>query len=213
MNSTDKIIQIFPAPGLITRYTGTIEEEFNYIQNLEYIPNGADTGKWEYGTNFRTKDTHLLRHKELSKIKDFIDESLNKFTTEVLKTKQKMIVTQSWCNKNPPNTEHPVHHHPNSIISGVFYFKQNKNLPPIQLVNQVSTFLLDIEEFNALNSRMFSVPMKDGELILFPSTVWHTVLPNQGKETRYSMSFNTFANELGTTEGLTELKVQVNVEE
>ena len=208
MNPDDKVIQIFPAPGLLTRYSGTIEEEFNYIQNLEYVPNGVSTAA--DGWPHQTKDTHLLRHKELFKIKDFIDESLNKFTNEIWKTKQTLIVTQSWCNKNLPGEEHAVHNHPNSIISGVFYFKQNENLPPLQFVQMINCFYLpDIEEFNAFNSRMFSIPMNDGELILFPSTLWHQVAKNRGRETRYSMSFNTFSNELGTTEGLTELKVQV----
>ena len=47
--------------------------------------------------------------------------------------------------------------------------------------------------------------MVDGELIMFPSNIWHAVLPNKGKDTRYSMSFNTFANELGWQENFTYL--------
>ena len=199
----DTVLQLFPVPGLITKYSGTIEEEFKFIQNLEYIGNKT------VGGNFRSTDSDLLRHKELSKIKDFIYESLNKFTMELWNTKQKAIITQSWCNKNPTNTNHPIHHHPNSIISGVFYFKQNPTLPPIQFSRLDGQFFRPkIEKYNTFNSDIRHFPMVDGDLILFPSNLWHAVPPNEGKDTRYSMSFNTFANELGSEEHLTELKLQ-----
>ena len=206
MTKKDTVLELFPIPGLITKYPSTFEEEFKFIKNLEY--KGFVEGRG--GVNFKTTDTYILKRKELSKIKDFIYESLNKFTTELWRTEQKVIITQSWCNKNPPGTEHPVHHHANSIISGVFYFKQNSTMPPIQFsrVDRPS-FMPKTEEYNIFNSDMLFFPMIEGELILFPSSVWHAVLPNESKDTRYSMSFNTFANELGCEENLTQLKVKV----
>ena len=99
--------------------------------------------------NFKSDDTYLLKHKELSKIKDFIYESLNKFTTELWNSKQKVVITQSWCNKNLPNTEHPVHHHANSIVSGVFYFKQDATMPPIQFSRvDRQSLMLKTDEYN-----------------------------------------------------------------
>ena len=181
-------------------YPATIEEEFEFIQNLEYGEKGSENG------NTQTRDTYLLKHKELSKIKDFIYESLNKFTVGIWKTKQKLIITQSWCNKNLSNTEHPVHHHANSLVSGVFYFKQDITMPPIQFSRVDRQPLMPkIEENNMFNSQQIMFPMVDGELIMFPSNVWHAVLPNKSKNPRYSMSFNTFANELGWQENFTYL--------
>ena len=196
----EQVLQFFPTPGLITKYPDTIEEEFEFIQNLEYGEKGSENG------NTQTRDTYLLKHKELSKIKDFIYESLNKFTVGIWKTKQKLIITQSWCNKNLSNTEHPVHHHANSLVSGVFYFKQDITMPPIQFSRVDRQPLMPkIEENNMFNSQQIMFPMEDGELIIFPSNVWHAVLPNKSKNPRYSMSFNTFANELGWQENFTYL--------
>ena len=196
----EQVLQFFPTPGLITKYPDTIEEEFEFIQNLEYGEKGSENG------NVQTRDTYLLKHKELSKIKDFIYESLNKFTVGIWKTKQKLIITQSWCNKNLSNTEHPVHHHANSLVSGVFYFKQDITMPPIQFSRVDRQPLMPkIEENNMFNSQQIMFPMVDGELIMFPSNVWHAVLPNKSKNPRYSMSFNTFANELGWQENFTYL--------
>ena len=193
----EQVLQFFPTPGLITKYPDTIEEEFEFIQNLEDGEKGSENG------NTQTRDTYLLKHKELSKI---IYESLNKFTVGIWKTKQKLIITQSWCNKNLSNTEHPVHHHANSLVSGVFYFKQDITMPPIQFSRVDRQPLMPkIEENNIFNSQQIMFPMEDGELIIFPSNVWHAVLPNKSKNPRYSMSFNTFAKELGWIENLTYL--------
>ena len=148
--------------------------------------------------------------KELSKIKDFIYESLNKFTKNILQTKQRLVITQAWTNRNPPHSKHHEHVHPNSIISGVFYFRQSKTLPPIQLSKSIQeSFKLNPEKYNSLNSETFLLPMVDGELVLFPSSLRHSVPINRGNETRYSMSFNTFCiDELGTMDSLTHLNIK-----
>ena len=53
------------------------------------------------------------------------------------------------------------------------------------------------------------LPMVDGELVLFPSSLRHSVPFNKGNETRYSMSFNTFSiDELGSKESLTHLNLK-----
>ena len=203
MKEKDELLQLFPTPALITKYENTFEEEFKFIQNLRYI-------EQKENKNFKSDDTYLLKHKELSKIKDFIYESLNKFTQNIYQTKQRLIVTQCWANRNPPNSKHHEHVHPNSIISGVFYFKQSKTLPPIQFSKAVQdSFKLDPEKYNQINSETFLLPMVDGELLLFPSTVRHSVPINRGNDTRYSMSFNTFCiDELGSRDSLTHLNIR-----
>ena len=202
MKEKDELLQIFPSPVLITKYENTFEEEFKFIQNLRYI-------EQKENKNFKSDDTYLLKHKELSKIQDFICESLNKYTKNILVTKQRLVVTQCWTNRNPPGSKHHEHVHPNSIISGVFYFRQTKTLPPIQFSKSIQdSFKLNPEKFNLLNAETFLLPMVDGELVLFPSSLRHSVPFNKGNETRYSMSFNTFSiDELGSKESLTHLNL------
>ena len=55
----EQVLQFFPTPGLITKYPDTIEEEFEFIQNLEYGEKGSENG------NVQTRETYLLKHKEL----------------------------------------------------------------------------------------------------------------------------------------------------
>jgi uncharacterized protein (TIGR02466 family) len=203
MKEKDELLQIFPIPVLIRKYENPFEEEFTFIKNLRYIKQ-KDNG------NFKSDDTYLLKHEELSKIKDFIYESLSKYTQNILQTKQRLVVTQAWTNRNPPHSKHHEHIHPNSIISGVFYFRQSKTLPPIQFSKTLQDFFkLNPEKYNVLNSETFMLPMVDGELVLFPSSLRHSVPLNKGNEERYSMSFNTFSiDELGSRDNLTHLNLR-----
>ena len=203
MKEKDELIQIFPIPVLITKYEHSIEDEFKFIEKLRYI-------EQKENGNFKSDDTYLLKHNELALIKNFIYESLNKFTKNIYQTKQRLVVTQCWTNKNPPNSKHHEHVHPNSIISGVFYFRQSKTLPPIQFSKSIQEGIkLNPEKYNQLNSETFLLPMVDGELVLFPSSLRHSVPFNKGNETRYSMSFNTFCiDELGSRDSLTHLNIK-----
>ena len=203
MKEKDELLQIFPIPLLIRKYENSIDDEFKFIKNLRYI-------EQKENLNFKSDDTYLLKHKELSKIKDFICESLNKYTKNILHTKQQLVVTQAWTNRNPPYSKHHEHVHPNSILSGVFYFRQSKTLPPIQFNKSVQDSIkLTPEKYNVLNSESFLLPMTDGELVLFPSSLRHSVPINKSNEERYSMSFNTFCiDELGSRDSLTHLNLK-----
>jgi len=203
MKEKDELLQIFPIPVLITKYEHSIEDEFKFIEKLRYI-------EQKENGNFKSDDTYLLKHKELALIKNFLYESLNKFTQKILMTKQKLVITQCWTNRNPPHSKHHEHVHPNSIVSGVFYFKQSKTLPPIQFSKATQDGVkLNPEKYNQFNAETFLLPMVDGELVLFPSSLRHSVPLNHGNDTRYSMSFNTFCiEELGSKETLTHLNIK-----
>ena len=199
----DELLQIFPTPILITKYEGFLVDELKHIDTLEWLEQKANG-------NFKSKDTYLLKHEQFKNIKNFINESINKFTKEISQSDQRLVVTQSWMNKNPKGSKHHEHVHPNSIISGVFYFKQDPKLPPISFSKAIqSAMKLDPKKYNNLNSETFLLPCTDGELILFPSNLKHSVPINMSEEPRISMSFNTFSIDvLGTEDSLTHLDIR-----
>ena len=199
----EELLQLFAIPLLIVPYTEPIDEELAYLKTLSYRRQ-QDNG------NFRSDDSYLLRQEKLKSIKNFLGESVNKFTTNVLNSKQRLIITQCWANRNPKGSRHHEHVHPNSIISGVMYFQINEKLPPIQFAktNQ-DAMKLDPEKYNHVNSESFMLPCKPGELILFPSSLKHSVPINQGDEDRISISFNTFSiDALGSEQALTHLDIR-----
>ena len=204
----DELLQIFPTPLLITKYEGSLEQELKHIDTLDWI-------EQKQNGNFKSKDTYLLDNEQFKNIKNFIYESINKFSKDILQSDQRLVVTQCWLNKNPKGSRHHEHVHPNSIVSGVLYFKQDPKLPPISFSKSIQgSMKLDPKKYNNLNSETFLLPCIDGELILFPSNLKHSVPTNMGDEERISMSFNTFSiDTLGSENSLTHLDIRRLVNE
>ena len=199
----EELLQLFPTPLLIVPYKEPIDKELAYLKTLSYR---QQTGNG----NYRSDDSYLLRQEKLKNIKNFLGESVNKFTTNVLNSKQRLVITQCWANRNPKGSRHHEHVHPNSIISGVMYFQINEKLPPIQFAKERQDGVkLDPVKYNHVNSESFMLPCKPGELILFPSSLKHSVPINQGDEDRISISFNTFSIDiLGSEQALTHLDIR-----
>jgi len=199
----EELLQLFPTPLLIVPYEQPIDKELAYLKNISYR-------KQEANGNFRSDDSYLLRNEEFKDIKNFLKESVDRFTTNVLNTKQRLVITQCWANRNPKGSKHHEHVHPNSIISGVMYFQINEKLPPISFSKERQDGMkLDPEKYNHINSETFMLPCKSGELILFPSSLKHSVPINQGEEDRISVSFNTFCiDAIGSEQALTHLDIR-----
>ena len=199
----EELLQLFPTPLLIVPYEQPIDKELAYLKTISYR-------KQQQNGNFRSDDSYLLRNEEFKDIKNFLGEAINKFTTNVLNTKQRLVITQCWANRNPKGSKHHEHVHPNSIVSGVMYFQINEKLPPISFTkDRQDGMKLNPEKYNHMNSETFMLPCKPGELILFPSSLKHSVPINQGEEDRISVSFNTFCiDAIGSEQSLTHLDIR-----
>ena len=199
----EELLQLFPTPLLIVPYEEPIDKELAYLKTISYR-------EQQQNGNYRSDDSYLLRNEELKDIKNFLVEAVDKFTKNVLNTKQRLVITQCWANRNPRGSKHHEHVHPNSIISGVMYFQINEKLPPIQFAKSIQDGIkLNPEKYTYVNSESFLLSCKPGELILFPSSLKHSVPINQGDEDRISMSFNTFCIDiLGSEQSLTHLDIR-----
>tara|TARA_Y100000034_G_scaffold135956_1_gene209984 strand:+ start:1298 stop:1939 length:642 start_codon:yes stop_codon:yes gene_type:complete len=206
MEKVNELLQIFPTPVHISKYEKDITEELKFVKNLEYQLNGGNTGP---NGNYKSDNTYVLKEKELKDISIFIQSQLDFYVKEIMCSDDKLIPTISWCNKNPQGSKHHDHKHPNSIISGVFYFAINKSAP-IQFAKTTFGGLeLNAKKYNNFNSGSYLVPMNVGELVLFPSITAHSVPVNQDPEERISLSFNTFSiTALGSTDNLTYLSLE-----
>ena len=200
----DEIIQLFPVPVLVCPYTRDYSKELEWIKNLEYKESGKK-GISHY--NRQSEETFVLDKPELKKIRTFIDTKLNQFVSKVYGSNQKLVITQSWVNRNGKGESHHEHVHPNSIVSGVWYPQINEKLPPIEFRNKSQRDVsLAVERYNSFSSAMFMLPMKAGELILFTSNLPHAVPHNPYDEERISLSFNTWAKgNMGDITSLTYL--------
>ena len=149
----------------------------------------------------------MLDRPELANIRTFIEAKLHQYVTGIMASNDKLVITQSWLNKSGKGESHHEHVHPNSIVSGVWYPAIHEQLPPIQFRHREQRDVsLQTEQYNTFNSATFMLPMKKGELILFPSNLTHSVPTNVGEEERISLSFNTWPKgSMGDIKSLTYL--------
>ena len=199
----EELLQLFPTPLLIVPYEQSIDEELAYLKTISYR-------EQQVNNNYRSDDSYLLRNEEFKNIKTFLKEAVDNFTKNVFNSKQRLVITQCWANRNPKGSRHHEHVHPNSIVSGVMYFQINEKSPPISFSKSIQDGMkLDPIKYNHINSESFMLPCKAGELILFPSSLKHSVPTNQGEEDRISVSFNTFSiDTLGSEQALTHLDIR-----
>ena len=210
----DELLQLFPIPVMICPYPLDYSKELEWIRNAETRREnkGEQTGDWRstHGYthhNRQSEDTFVLDKPELANIRTFIEAKLHKFVTEIMASTDKMVITQSWLNKNKKGESHHEHQHPNSMVSGVWYPQIHESLPPIQFRHRGQRDVsLQTEKYNTFNSATFMLPMKRGELILFPSNLQHSVPVNNSEEERISLSFNSWPKgNMGDIKSLTYL--------
>ena len=203
----DELLQVFPTPILICKCPKDWSREKKWCLDYDCDKRNSDSEKSYY--NRQSKDTFILDNPELKRIREFIQQKIDVFASQIYKSTDKLIITQSWLNKSGRGEHHHLHNHPNSIISGVWYPFVNKDLPPIQFDND-KKFQIQMKVrdggYNHFNSSYFTLPMNEGELILFPSNLQHSVPYNQSDDERVSLSFNTWAKgSIGNKEKLTYL--------
>ena len=209
MGQGDELLQLFPIPVLICPYPVDYSKELEWLKNRETRKNSESGGIKHYNgtTNRQSEDTFLLDKPELANVRAFIEAKLHKFVTEIMASTDKLVITQSWLNKNKKGESHHEHVHPNSMVSGVWYPQIHESLPPIQFRSKHQRDVsLQTEKYNTFNSATFMLPMKRGELILFPSNLTHSVPINLTDQERISLSFNSWPKgSMGDERSLTYL--------
>ena len=206
----DELMQLFPTPVLICPYPVDYTRELEWINNQECRKEnaGGDGGRGQKTHyNRQSEDTFVLDRPELSNVRAFIEAKLHEFVTKIYASTDKLVITQSWLNKSKKGESHHEHVHPNSMVSGVWYPQIHEQMPPIQFRSRNQRDVsLQTDKYNTFNSATFMLPMKRGELILFPSNLTHSVPTNVGEEERISLSFNTWPKgNMGDIKSLTYL--------
>ena len=209
---TIEVLPLFPLPLFTCLYTdGDLGETISFLDSREMRDGGKAK---EYGLN--SEDTYILDHPECKLLADFIKQAANYFAKEILLyVYEDYVFSQSWVSYKMPNQLHTIHTHPNSLISGVFYYGEyDSDIPAIKFhrpifSNSVS-YLSPKYQADRRKSQYawdtFSVNPSEGLLILFPSYVAHSVPLNTSNKVRKSLAFNIMSKgRIGDENTLTEL--------
>lgn len=197
------IHNLFPTP--VGRYElgrELSDEELVFIKNQETRPNMGNT---------TSTDNTILKSKELTQLRDFIETSVADYFATVYNAKHNvdLKVTQSWANYTNPGQYHHKHAHPNSFVSGVFYIRADKAKDKIYFYRDgYEQIKFPPREWNVWNSESWWFEVGTGDLVLFPSSLTHMVQTVETEQTRISLAFNTFpVGQVGDEMDLTGLQL------
>ena len=165
------------------------------MKNTEYKRFPVDNG---YGSVSK----FLLNEQPIKSLKDKIDQVVKTYLYDILHVNKehKFEMTESWSVKHIKGDESGSHRHANSMLSGVLYLQTDETSGDIWFhkdpnTTTVFTPTVDVTftETNIFNSQIWAVRPKSNTLILFPSTLFHSVMPSQSDIDRYVVAFNYFA--------------------
>ena len=206
-----EVLDLFPTPV----YTTTMPQELSSIIPFldAQAPNsGSDIEN--YGE--RSSNSYILNEPECAETRKFVLEHIKEFAENVmLYNYDTWELSQSWVSRKLPGQHHQMHTHPNSLISGVFFYGEpSEQTPAIKFhkmqggINQqvLQPAIKPDKRSSKFAWVEFSINFAPGLLLLFPSYLFHSVPLNESKTVRSSVAFNVVPkNRLGSEENLTEL--------
>jgi hypothetical protein len=118
----------------------------------------------------------------------------------------KFSISDSWVSKTEFNDKLRKHKHSNSILSAVFYCRDEKTNINFFLPDPVAAKYELLLSKNSIKEQIISINPKKGQLLIFDSTLYHNVEKHLDIEPRYSVVFNSFfSGKLNVhTNGITE---------
>jgi uncharacterized protein (TIGR02466 family) len=102
-------------------------------------------------------------------------------------------ITGLWTNIGRPGAFHKPHRHPNNFLSGTYYARLPDRADGIQFLDprsEAGLLMPQPRKLNQHNSGKITLPVSEGDLLLWMSWFRHAVPPNPSREDRYTASFN-----------------------
>lgn len=208
-----EIIELFPTPV----FTTMVPERFSTIIPWMYSQDILSEHIDEANYGQRSKNSYIMEEPETVELKKYILDLVQVYASQMLKYDyEEYRFSQSWLSYKHPGQHHTMHTHPNSMISGVFYFGEpSQDTPAIRFhkliggmnVGYISPKMKKDKRDSKYAIEYMSVDFKPGLLLLFPSHVYHSVPINNSENVRCSLAFNIVPKVgFGDETSLTELK-------
>jgi uncharacterized protein (TIGR02466 family) len=212
MSSNFDIIELFPTPVYATLLPQGLSTVVPWFYKQEMLSEEVDEAN--YGQ--RSKNSYILNEPQCNNLAYYILQRVNEYGKKLGYDYISYKFSQSWLTFKYPGQHHTMHSHPNSLISGVFYFGEpDSNIPAIKFhkigggfnVSYIKPKTKKTEDNLRYTQDDFSVNFQPGLLLLFPSYLHHSVPVNNTDNVRCSLAFNIVPTEgFGDERNLTELK-------
>ena len=183
------ILNLWPTPIYIGEEEIT-DELLSYCESINYNRMMSNNG-------YMSENKYVLN--ELTDLKKKLALHCNTYLQDNLKvnTNSSFYFLNSWIVKHNKGDYAQSHLHTNSLISGVYYINVPKDSGNIIFQKNYtnlfhSSINIEYNSLNETNSLEYTLNVKEGMILLFPSWLSHSVLENLNQQTRYTLAFNLF---------------------
>ena len=137
----------------------------------------------------KINDNDILNfYSDRSNFRNYADNFLSIFADELEEFGQELKldsfkIEDIWTVEYYTGQFHSPHTHGNGNLSGILYFDQNE-------IEHSSTHFVVGTDYINNTTEIISPPVKEGEIIIFPSHILHFTTPNLSKNPRRIISFD-----------------------
>ena len=162
-----------------------IDQALNYIKTFEFQ-------MYNYPAGVRTSKGDIHKDPEMQPLINFFLDAVDDIRSELFLQVEELRISLAWANFAPSGSGagHPLHRHPYSYLSGVFYFTEGSDTvfqDPVDIRN-LDTLEIIRDNFDGPTENFKA---ERGKLLVFPGWLRHYSNPNPLGVDRYTMSFNT----------------------
>lgn len=194
--------QLFPVFVWSQLLEDEIAEPLNaQLIETAYAHKPADADGLPPGRGWQTRND-LQTLPELAQIVEIIHAGAQKVLEFLHARPSPIEITGMWLNVKPTGAGHPLHDHPNNYLGGVYYVKTPGGADSINFHDfRRDRFVIAPRYAKRVpqNSPIDRVTVRNGELIMFPAWLPHSVDSNPAGEERISLAFNIMFSDFTAT--------------
>ena len=192
-----KVYKLFPTPIFhlkIENFKELNKELKNYILNLkkkdEKGQKKSNYGGWHSHFFDQKNDKILKRFSDIIQnffIKIFVDEMGWEYNPDKIK------ITGMWSIINKKGSFNIQHNHPNAYLSAVYYVQVSENSGNIKFFDpreQKNIRQPKIKNYTDTSAAITEMTPQEGDLLIFPAYLYHSVSKNLSEDDRIIISFN-----------------------
>jgi len=127
MLNQSEILELFPTPVYASVLPQELSKVVPWFYSQEMLSEEIDAPN--YGQ--RSKNSYLLDEPQCIDLKTYILKAVNQYGKTMGFDYNEYRFGQSWLSYKQPGQHHTIHSHPNSLISGVFYFGEGSQKTPV----------------------------------------------------------------------------------
>ena len=192
-----KIYNLFPVPIFqykIENYQEINQELLNYILELQKKNKIGNThsnkGGWHSPNFDLVNEGPPINF--INKFKDFLKHIISSdMGWEYIPNKQRIV--SMWAIINKKNSFNVMHNHQNCYLSASYYVRKPEDSGDITFFDpkEAKTYRFPkIEKYTEYSTEIVTIEPGEGDLLIFPSYLYHSVGENLSDDNRVVVSFN-----------------------